>query len=72
VGSSNNTINTKDKVYVMSGVITTYKNLVTGLVSYAHKYLYSVNHDIEISYDGNNVKIIITIKNVADKIPRLD
>jgi len=67
-----NAINSKDKVYVGTGAITTYKNLITGLVSYAHKYLYSVNHDIEIQYDDNNVKIIITIKNVADKIPRLD
>jgi uncharacterized protein YaaR (DUF327 family) len=72
VGSSSNTINTKDKVYVMSGMITTYKNLVTGLVSYAHKYLYAVNHDIEITYDNDDVVIIIRIKNVADKIPRLD
>ena len=72
VGSSSNTINTKDKVYVMSGMITTYKNLITGLVSYAHKYLYAVNHDIEITYDNDDVVIIIRIKNVADKIPRLD
>jgi hypothetical protein len=56
----------------MSGMITTYKNLVTGLVSYAHKYLYAVNHDIEITYDNDDVVIIIRIKNVADKIPRLD
>ena len=72
VGSSSNTINGKDKVYVGTGVITTYKNLVTGLVSYVNKYLYAVNHIIEIQYDGNDVKIIITIRNVADKIPRLD
>ena len=72
MGSSGNTINSKDKVYLGTGVITTYKNLVTGLVAYAHKYLYAVNHDIEIQYDGNNVKIIITIKDVTDKIPRFD
>ena len=72
VGSSSNTINTKDKVYLGTGVITSYKNLVTGLVSYAHKYLYAVNHDIEISYDNDDVVIIIRIKNVASKIPRLD
>ena len=67
-----NIINGKDKVYVGTGAITTYKNLITGLVSYAHKYLYSVNHDIEISYDNDDVVIIIRIKNVASKIPRLD
>jgi len=72
VGSSSNTNNKQDRVYVMSGMITTYKNLVTGLVSYAHKYLYAVNHDIEISYDNDDVVIIIRIKNVASKIPRLD
>jgi uncharacterized protein YaaR (DUF327 family) len=69
---TNNMINDKDKVYVLSGMTTTYKNLVTGLVSYAHKYLYSVNHNIEITYDNDDVVIIIRIKNVADKIPRLD
>ena len=69
---TNNMINTRDKVYVLSGMITTYKNLITGLVSYAHKYLYSVDHNIDVSYDGNDVVIVIRIKNVADRIPRLD
>ena len=69
---TNNMINTRDKVYVLSGMITSYKNLITGLVSYAHKYLYAVDHNIDVSYDDNDVVIIIRIKNVADKIPRLD
>jgi len=69
---SNNMINTRDKVYVLSGMITSYKNLITGLVSYAHKYLYAVDHNIDVSYNDNDVVIIIRIKNVADKIPRLD
>ena len=69
---TNNMINTEDKVYVLSGMITSYKNLITGLVSYAHKYLYSVNHNIDVSYDNNDVVIVIRIRNVASKIPRLD
>jgi len=69
---TNNMINTRDKVYVLSGMITSYKNLITGLVSYAHKYLYSVDHNIDVSYDNNDVVIVIRIRNVADKIPRLD
>jgi len=72
VASNNAKSGTRGRVYTVTGTATNYVNLITGLVSYAHKYLYAVNHDIEIQYDDNNVKIIITIKDVTDKIPRFD
>jgi len=72
VASNNVKSGVRGRVYTVTGTTTSYVNLITGLVSYAHKYLYAVNHNIEIEYDGNNVKIIITIKDVTDKIPRFD
>jgi len=62
----------RNKVYVGTGMITTYKNMITGLVSYAHFYLQNVNHSIDISHDGNDVVIIIRIRNVASKVQRPD
>jgi len=72
VKKQNGMNNPGDRVLVLSGMATNYKNLVTGLISYAHKYLYAVDHDIGISYDNNDIVITIRIRNVADKIARFD
>jgi hypothetical protein len=58
----------EDRVMVPSGAYTSYRNLIGGLVAYAEKYLFAVDHEIRRKIDGNDVVITIRIKNVADKM----
>ena len=64
--------NARARVYTVLGTATDYRNLVMGFLSYAHNYFYAVNHDVEISYDGDDVVITIRVFNVASKIPRFE
>ena len=57
-----------EKVMTTSGVYTTYRNLVGGLMAFAEKYLFAVDHETEEKIVGNDVIIKIRIKGVADKI----
>ena len=59
-----------EKVMVPSGAYTTYMNLVGGVIAYAEKYLFAVDHEIDKRIVGNDVVIKIRIKDVADKIMR--
>jgi len=61
---------TWDKVMTTSGVFTTYRNLVGGLMAFAEKYLIAVDHVIEEKIVGNDVIIKIRIIGIADKIMR--
>ena len=72
MASGNAKNDAKGKVYTVTGTATNYVNLIAGFVSYAHRYFYAVDHNIDISYDNNDVVITVRIKNVADKIPRFD
>ena len=56
----------------MLGTATDFKNLIMGFMSYAHNYLYAVDHSISISYEDNDVVIIVRVINVANKIPRFE
>jgi len=64
--------NARARVYTMLGTATDYRNLVMGFLSYAHNYLYAVDHSISISYEGDDVVITVKIINVASKIPRFE
>jgi len=57
-----------DKVMVPSGALASYRNLVGGIIAYAEKYLFAVDHEIDRTIVGNDVVIKIRIKDVADKI----
>ena len=63
-----NKTNEEEKVVTMIGTETTIKNLVNGLISYIVKYLSSVEYEIEKYVDGNDIVIMIRVKNIADKI----
>jgi len=72
VASNNVKSGVRGRVYTVTGTSTSYVNLIAGFVSYAHRYFYAVDHNIDVSYDDNDVVITVRIKNVADKIPRFD
>ena len=63
-----NKTNGEEKVVTMIGTETTIKNLINGLISYIVKYLSSVEYEIEKYVDGNDIVIMIRVKNVADKV----
>jgi len=63
-----NKTNEEEKVVTMIGTETTVKNLINGLISYIIKYLSSVEYDIHKHVDGNDIVIMVRIKNVADKV----
>jgi hypothetical protein len=60
--------NGEEKVITMIGTETTIKNLVNGLISYIIKYLSPVEYEIEKYVDGNDIVIMVRVKNVADKV----
>jgi len=60
----------QDRVIVPSGALASYSNLVGGLIAYAEKYLFAIDHEIDRRIVGNDVVIKIRIKDVADKILR--
>ncbi len=70
--TNNNGKNTRARVYTVLGTATDYRNLIMGFLSYAHNYFYAVDHTIDVSYEGDDIVIIIRIKNVASKIPRFE
>ena len=59
-----------DKVLTLAGTYTSYRNLVGGLMAFAEKYLFAVDHEIDKRIVGNDVVIKIRIKDVADKLLR--
>jgi len=63
-----NRINGEERVITMIGTETTIKNLINGLISYIVKYLSPVEYEIEKYVDGNDIVIMIRVKNVADKV----
>jgi hypothetical protein len=63
-----NKANGEDKVVTMIGTETTVKNLINGLISYIIKYLSSMEYDIDKHVDGNDIVIIVRVRNVADKV----
>lgn len=63
-----NKVNGEEKVITMIGTETTIKNLINGLISYIVKYLSPVEYEIEKNVDGNDIVIMVRIKNVADKV----
>jgi hypothetical protein len=63
-----NRANGEEKVITMIGTETTIKNLVNGLISYIIKYLSPVEYEIEKYVDGNDIVIMVRVKNVADKV----
>ena len=63
-------VENEDMVMVPSGAYTSYRNLIGGLIAYAEKYLFAVDHEIKRKINGNDVIITITIKGVADKMLR--
>lgn len=64
--------NNEDKVLMASGEYATYRNFVGGLISYADRYLFAVDHDIEKRIVDNDVVITIRIKGIADKMTSQD
>ena len=60
--------NGEERVITMIGTETTIKNLINGLISYIVKYLSPVEYEIEKYVDGNDIVIMVRIKNVADKV----
>jgi len=68
VSIERNKANGEEKVMTMIGTETTIKNLINGLISYAVKYLTAVEYEIEKHTDGNDIVIIVRIKNVANKV----
>jgi hypothetical protein len=63
-----NRVNGEERVMTMIGTETTIKNLINGLISYIIKYLSPVEYEIEKHVDGNDIVIMVRIKNVADKV----
>jgi hypothetical protein len=63
-----NRVNGEERVITMIGTETTIKNLINGLISYIVKYLSPVEYEIEKYVDGNDVVIMVRVKNVADKV----
>jgi hypothetical protein len=63
-----NRANGEEKVITMIGTETTIKNLVNGLISYIIKYLSPVEYQIDKYVDGNDIVIMVRVKNVADKV----
>jgi hypothetical protein len=63
-----NRVNGEERVITMIGTETTIKNLVNGLISYIIKYLSPVEYEIEKYVDGNDIVIMVRVKNVADKV----
>jgi len=63
-----NRVNGEEKVMTMIGTETTIKNLINGLISYIIKYLSPVEYQIDKLVDGNDIVIMVRIKNVADKV----
>jgi len=63
-----NRVNGEEKVITMIGTETTIKNLVNGLISYIIKYLSPVEYQIDKFVDGNDIVIMVRVKNVADKV----
>jgi len=63
-----NRVNGEERVKTMIGTETTIKNLINGLISYIVKYLSPVEYEIEKYVDGNDIVIMIRVKNVADKV----
>jgi hypothetical protein len=63
-----NRVNGEERVITMIGTETTIKNLVNGLISYIVKYLSPVEYEIEKYVDGNDIVIMVRVKNVADKV----
>ena len=63
-----NRVNGEERVITMIGTETTIKNLINGLISYIVKYLSPVEYEIEKYVDGNDIVIMIRVKNVADKV----
>ena len=68
MSTERNKANGEEKVMTMIGTETTIKNLINGLISYAVKYLTAVEYEIEKHTDGNDIVIIVRIKNVANKV----
>jgi len=60
--------NGEERVVTMIGTETSIKNLINGLISYIVKYLSPVEYEIEKYVDGNDVVIVVRVKNVADKV----
>jgi hypothetical protein len=60
--------NGEERVITMIGTETTIKNLINGLISYIVKYLSPVEYEIEKYVDGNDIVIMVRVKNVADKV----
>jgi len=63
-----NRTNGEERVITMIGTETTIKNLVNGLISYIIKYLSPVEYQIDKFVDGNDIVIMVRVKNVADKV----
>ena len=63
-----NRVNGEERVITMIGTETTIKNLVNGLISYIIKYLSPVEYQIDKFVDGNDIVIMVRVKNVADKV----
>jgi hypothetical protein len=63
-----NRLNGEERVITMIGTETTIKNLINGLISYIVKYLSPVEYEIEKYVDGNDIVIMVRVKNVADKV----
>lgn len=63
-----NRVNGEERVITMIGTETTIKNLINGLISYIVKYLSPVEYEIEKYVDGNDIVIMVRVKNVADKV----
>jgi hypothetical protein len=63
-----NRVNGEERVMTMIGTETTIKNLINGLISYIIKYLSPVEYQIDKFVDGNDIVIIVRVKNVADKV----
>lgn len=59
-----------EKVLTMIGTETTIKNLINGLISYIVKYLTSVDYEINKYIDGEDVVIVVRVKNVADRVKK--
>jgi len=68
VNMEKNRVNGEERVITMIGTETTIKNLVNGLISYIVKYLSPVEYEIEKYVDGNDIVIMVRVKNVADKV----
>jgi len=63
-----NRVNGEERVITMIGTETTIKNLINGLISYIVKYLSPVEYEIEKYVEGNDIVIMVRVKNVADKV----